>query len=82
MASVRRIFNEYDTNKDGFLTADEIQSAWFSGERGTKKLSKSEVAEIMAPVDTNGDGKLNYEEFLQLVLSAMGNDDSKTFDKV
>ncbi|XP_071088486.1 calmodulin-4-like [Haliotis cracherodii] len=82
VASVRRIFNEYDTNKDGFLTADEIQSAWFSGDRGTKRLSKSEVAELMAPVDTNGDGKLNYEEFLQLVLSAMGNDDTKTFDKV
>ncbi|XP_046543723.1 calmodulin-4-like [Haliotis rubra] len=75
VANIRRLFNEYDTNKDGFLSADEIQSAWFSGEHGTKKLSKEEVAELMAPVDANSDGKLNREEFLQLVMSAMENNE-------
>ncbi|XP_067661199.1 calmodulin-like [Haliotis asinina] len=71
VASIRRIFNEYDTNKDGFLSVDEIQRAWFSGKHGTKKLSKDEVERLMAPVDADSDGRLNCEEFLQLVISAM-----------
>ncbi|XP_067661485.1 calmodulin-4-like [Haliotis asinina] len=70
-ATIRRMFKKADVNKDGFLTADELQAALSSAaDEGVEPLPMSEVEHLISTIDINGDGKLNYEEFLLLLKPA------------
>ena len=53
-----------DTNRDGFISVDEAKSAFESsgGVWDAKKLADYNSC------DTNGDGKINFEEFLAKCL--------------
>ncbi|XP_046543709.1 calmodulin-4-like [Haliotis rubra] len=66
-ATFRRMFRRMDVNKDGFLSVSELHRALASavGE-GEEPLSAQEVKDMIAHVDVNGDGRLDYEEFLLL----------------
>ena len=58
-ASLPRIaknFDAIDTNKDGFITMDELQAAGGKGGRMHK------MHEHLKAADTNGDGKFSREE--------------------
>ena len=57
-------FHKFDKDNSGFITKDELIS--------TLKASKSqekEIEEIIKAVDKNGDGNIDYMEFLELMVS-------------
>ena len=54
----------FDTNNDGFISRDELQHMMMKlGE----KLSDREIDAMIKAVDTNGDGMVNFEEFVKLL---------------
>ncbi|CAH1245063.1 CALML5 [Branchiostoma lanceolatum] len=57
------VFRKYDKDRTGFITKDEIQ-------QGVSELGAGvEMEEMLMKCDTNGDGKINYEEFILLLLA-------------
>ena len=66
---LRRAFDELDTNKDGFVTPDELRNifqACFQEDAGEGLLDL-----MFAMADADGDGKVNFDEFCN---AAMYND--------
>jgi len=56
-----QLFNQLDTNHDGFLTEDEVQPV--AGMIGSKS-----AADMVFRLDTNGDGKLSVKEFQRVAI--------------
>ena len=72
---LREAFMVFDKNGDGFLSSSELQYAMTSlGER----LSSEELHGLMSEADLDGDGQLNYEEFINVMLSRYFRDWSTT----
>ena len=57
---MRRIFHEFDQDGNGVISRDELQTVF--AELG-RYLSEEEVEEIIASIDQDGTGNINYEEF-------------------
>ena len=62
---MRNIFNKYDKDDSGYLSEGELQRFFKSMET---YFTKSELSEAMYIIDTNNDGKVNFEEFIKFVL--------------
>ncbi|CAM6093132.1 unnamed protein product [Calypogeia fissa] len=62
---LRNAFSVIDKDHDGFITAIEIHNAMT---RLGQKISDEEVVNIIRQVDVDGDGMINYEEFLKLMM--------------
>ena len=62
---MRSIFNKYDKDGSGYLSQGELQRFFKSMET---YFTKSELSEAMYIIDTNNDGKVNFEEFIRFVL--------------
>ncbi|XP_069114937.1 uncharacterized protein [Argopecten irradians] len=63
-ADLQSAFKMIDKNKNGYISIKEFRSLLKNvGDR----LSDEEVAEMIALVDTDNDGKLNYEEFVKIL---------------
>jgi len=63
-AEIRAAFNVFDTDKCGYIKAKELKSVMRSiGET----LTDDEVDEMINLVDTNGDGKISFEEFVSII---------------
>jgi len=63
-AEIKAAFNVFDSDKCGYIKADELKSVMSSiGET----LTDSEVEEMINLVDTNGDGKISFEEFVSII---------------
>ncbi len=56
---LRETFQRLDANDDGFLSSEEIVAAFDLQDRET-------AAEIIEEADVNGDGLIEYDEFLDL----------------
>lgn len=63
-ANLVAAFADFDTDGSGSITAEELTTKLL--ELGIKN-SKSEVEEIIAEVDVNHDGTIDYQEFVQLM---------------
>lgn len=61
-----RAFDAWDENHDGSLSLQEVQAAMESA-----GLSSEDVAPLFAQADTDGDGKLQLSEFLDMATSAL-----------
>ncbi len=60
-------FRMFDRNKDGYVDAKEIKELTTTlGQR----LTFDELEAFMREADMDGDGRLNYEEFVKMMLSA------------
>uniref|UniRef100_A0A182IMM0 EF-hand domain-containing protein n=1 Tax=Anopheles atroparvus TaxID=41427 RepID=A0A182IMM0_ANOAO len=58
-------FKVFDKNGDGFLSVEELSDVMQNfGER----LTPQELQDLLAEADIDGDGKINYEEFVYMLL--------------
>ena len=56
----------FDKDKSGYIDAKEIRAVTTTlGE----KLTDKELEEFMKEADLDGDGRLNYNEFVKIMLS-------------
>ena len=55
-------FSKFDIDNSGFITKDELLKALKA-----EKSQEKEVENLIKAVDKNGDGKIDYKEFLQLM---------------
>ena len=62
---LRNIFNEFDVNKSGTLTADELQAMLILLQIS---CDSSHLKEILSRFDRNGSGSIEFEEFLHFII--------------
>eukprot|EP00092_Neocalanus_flemingeri_P041456 GFUD01045142.1.p1 GENE.GFUD01045142.1~~GFUD01045142.1.p1 ORF type:complete len:148 (+),score=67.98 GFUD01045142.1:62-505(+) len=64
-AELREAFKIFDRDKDGFISTKELKKV--TTMLGTM-LTKEEVEEFMAEADVDGNGRLDYDEFVKMLL--------------
>lgn len=62
----RSVFDSFDSNGDGVLTPDELAHVLAEGEV-TEVIGEMNVEELLKEADTDGDGKISFDEFMALV---------------
>ena len=55
---LKEVFNYLDNDKDGFITAQELADNF----KRFEDFSFDQIEEMVRIADTDGDGKINYEE--------------------
>lgn len=68
-SSARHAYDALDINGDGFVSATEIEAAL------PGVMSRQELLEGISRVDRDGDGLLNYEEFIMLLRGSVASID-------
>jgi len=69
---VKQIFKRYDMNEDGFLSKTELRSVL--KRLNGNSFSDKEVDAMMQVADTNGDGKIDVQEFIAWVFGTQDNE--------
>ncbi|KAK1353992.1 calmodulin-like protein 3 [Heracleum sosnowskyi] len=63
---MKEAFNVFDQNRDGYITVDELRSVLAS--LGLKQgRTEEDCKSMIQKVDVDGDGKVNYLEFKQMM---------------
>ncbi|XP_021993577.1 calcium-dependent protein kinase 8 [Helianthus annuus] len=60
-----KAFQHFDTDNSGFITRDELETAMKNYGMG----DEAPIKDIITEVDTDNDGKINYEEFCMMMRS-------------
>eukprot|EP00092_Neocalanus_flemingeri_P009525 GFUD01010253.1.p1 GENE.GFUD01010253.1~~GFUD01010253.1.p1 ORF type:complete len:159 (-),score=57.34 GFUD01010253.1:22-498(-) len=60
---IRNAFSAFDTNKDGFITRDELKVVL----EQMGHVTESEVTTLLQEADSNKDNKIDIEEFVQVM---------------
>ncbi|KAJ0734166.1 putative non-specific serine/threonine protein kinase [Helianthus annuus] len=60
-----KAFQHFDTDNSGFITRDELETAMKNYGMG----DEATIKDIITEVDTDNDGKINYEEFCMMMRS-------------
>jgi calcium-dependent protein kinase len=60
-----KMFNQIDKNHDGYITMKELQKGLIGKDKDPK-----EIETIMRSVDTDGNGAINFNEFIAATLDA------------
>jgi len=62
---VKRMFAALDKNNDGYLSVEEIKQLWRIFSQDNCDIpSEEDLLEILDKLDVNGDGMVEYHEFL------------------
>ena len=56
--SLRKKFQQYDIDHSGFITKENLKTV------AQGKVTDKEIEQVIAKIDTNKDGKVSFEEFL------------------
>merc|ERR1712018_346429 len=64
-ADLKEAFKIFDRDKDGYISMKELKKV--CSMLGTM-LTKEELDEFMAEADADGNGKLDYDEFVKMLL--------------
>ena len=60
---LRKQFDSYDKDQKGYITRDEFKNAVVN--KVSSKVTAEEVDKMMEEADKDGDGQIDYEEFLK-----------------
>ena len=60
--NMRKAFRYFDKDGNGSISLDELKEA-----AKEFSMSESDMEEVLKEVDTNGDGSIDYEEFLHMM---------------
>ena len=66
VAEIKEMFKEIDVDCSGSITSEELQKVL--KEQGAK-LHESVTHVMVAMADTDGDGQINFEEFVQMTIA-------------
>lgn len=61
---LKKAFQVFDLNGDGFISREELQKVLT---KMGEKLTDKEVDEMMKKADKNGDGKIDYDEYVDMM---------------
>nr|KJB58044.1 hypothetical protein B456_009G191500 [Gossypium raimondii] len=61
--NIRKAFNFFDKDSNGFITRDELRQAMTQYGMG----DEATIDEVIEDVDTDKDGRINYEEFVAMM---------------
>ncbi|CAF1222029.1 unnamed protein product, partial [Didymodactylos carnosus] len=61
---MRRAFQCFDTDHSGFITPNELREVL---RKLNHNVTEARISEIMREIDSDLDGKINYEEFCQMM---------------
>jgi calcium-dependent protein kinase len=64
---LRKIFQQYDTLKDGSLSYEEFKAAYAQA-----GMSEEDCADMFDAIDLDGTGRIRYTEFLAATIEARG----------
>jgi len=67
-AEIREAFKIFDRDGNGFIDAKELKLVMT---RMGQALTASEAEDFMREADTNGDGKLDYDEFARIMSQSI-----------
>jgi len=65
---LKTAFNMFDTDNSGKISGDEINKL-LSGDEFKDIYTPDQLAEAIAEVDKNGDGEIDFEEFMEMMKS-------------
>ena len=64
-AEIREVFHHFDEDDNGYISGEELRHIMTSlGER----MTDEEVKELIQETDTDGDGRISYEEFVKMSM--------------
>ncbi|XP_077987318.1 uncharacterized protein LOC144441926 [Glandiceps talaboti] len=63
---LREAFSVFDKDGNGFISASELRHVMMNL---GQSMSEDEVAEMIREADTDGDGQVNYEEFVSMMTT-------------
>ncbi|KAI9160626.1 hypothetical protein LWI28_010116 [Acer negundo] len=67
-ADRERIFKKFDLNGDGQISATELADCL----KALGNVTGEEVKNMMSEIDTDGDGFISYEEYINFALNNRG----------
>lgn len=67
MAEMKAVFEKFDTSGDGYVSLDELSAALA---KAGKAATPAECKEILASVDVNKDGQIEFDEFVKIYFMA------------
>ena len=64
--SIRKAFRVLDKDRSGYITVKELKDIMM---KMGEKLTEKEVREMIDEADTNGDGRIDIDEFVDMMMS-------------
>lgn len=64
MEELKQVFNKFDSNRDGKISPEEYQAIVKA--LGKRNLVRKEVQKIFEVADLDGDGFINFHEFVEM----------------
>jgi Ca2+-binding EF-hand superfamily protein len=71
---LRTAFRMFDKDNSGSIDSVEVQ-ALLMGEDLGNFVSKDAIAQAMKEIDSNGDGEIDFDEFMVMMKKATEHDD-------
>ena len=64
MRELHAAFDQIDKNKDGFLTKQELRGILEGVGQSISEIDEEKIDEMIQIADLNGDGKVDFNEFV------------------